>query len=293
MNSFSITRTGTYLTVQDFGRFHLQHLGISSSGAMDQRILSELAKVIPNHENQFLEFAYVGPSLKVQEGAIKVSVGGHCKIFVQKKNNTQIELQPYTSINLFEGDELTIHNTINSVYGYIAIENGLGLEPCLQSHSTDTKAQIGSINRPLRIGDAFQIKKDVGSWDLQSSEGLNIFNETNFKVYPGPQISYFSDEVIKTFISQPFNITSQSDRMGLRLKGPPLLSHLSHDILSEGILPGSIQVPSNGKPIVLMRDIPCTGGYPKIAILASEDISKIAQLPPGTVVNFDIQSRSI
>ena len=90
MNSFSITRTGTYLTIQDFGRFHLQHLGISSSGAMDQRILSELAKVIPNHENQFLEFAYVGPSLKVQEGAIKVSVGGHCKIFVQKKNNTQI-----------------------------------------------------------------------------------------------------------------------------------------------------------------------------------------------------------
>ena len=293
MNSFSITRTGTYLTIQDFGRFHLQHLGISSSGAMDQRVLKELAKVIPDHQNQFLEFAYVGPSLKVQEGAIKVSVGGFCKIFVQKKNNIQIEHQTYTSINLFEGDELTIHNTISSVYGYIAIENGLGLKPCLQSHSTDTKAQIGSINRPLQIGDAFQIKKDVSSWELQSSEGLQNLNQTHFKVYPGPQISYFSDEVIKTFISQPFKITSQSDRMGLRLEGPSLLSHLSHDILSEGILPGSIQVPSNGKPIVLMRDIPCTGGYPKIAILSSEDISKIAQLLPGTFINFDLESQSI
>ena len=67
-----------------------------------------------------------------------------------------------------------------------------------------------------------------------------------------------------------------------------LNGHISHDILSEGILPGCIQVPSNGQPIVLMRDIPCTGGYPKIAILASEDISKIAQLPPGTKITFDL-----
>ena len=109
MNSFSITRIGTYLTVQDYGRHHLQHLGISPSGAMDQRILDELKKVIPNHQNQFLEFAYVGPSIRVQKGAIKVSVGGQCKIFVQKNNNTQIEYLNYTSINLFEGDEMTIH----------------------------------------------------------------------------------------------------------------------------------------------------------------------------------------
>ena len=289
MNSFSITRTGTYLTIQDYGRNHLQHLGISPSGAMDQRILDELNKVIPEHKNQFLEFAYVGPSLKVQEGAIKVSVGGKCNIFVQKNNNTQIEYQTYTSINLFEGDELTIHNTIDSVYGYIAFESGLGLKPTLKSYSTDTKAQIGSINRPLQIGDRFQIEKNVNSWDICSiEEKINLSNQTSFKVYPGPQISYFSDEVIKTFVSLPFTITSQSDRMGIRLEGESLISHISHDILSEGILPGSIQVPSNGKPIVLMRDIPCTGGYPKIAVLGSEDISKIAQLPPGTNINFDL-----
>ena len=71
-------------------------------------------------------------------------------------------------------------------------------------------------------------------------------------------------------------------------RGEPLKSHISHDILSEGILPGCIQVPSNGQPIILMRDIPCTGGYPKIAIMASEDISKIAQLPPGTKITFDL-----
>tara|TARA_Y100000768_G_scaffold282380_1_gene217151 strand:- start:49 stop:915 length:867 start_codon:yes stop_codon:yes gene_type:complete len=287
MNSFVISRTGTYLTVQDFGRNHFQHLGISSSGAMDQRILKELIKVIPRHQNQFLEFAYVGPSLKVKEGAIKVSVGGQCKIFVKKNNNTQIEHEPYTSINLFEGDELNIHNTIDSVYGYIAIENGLGLEPCLQSYATDTKAQIGSINRPLQIGDNFNIKKNVSSWDLQQNKDIKILNHTHFKVYPGPQISYFSDEAIRNFVSLPFTVTIQSDRMGLRLEGEPIKSFKNHDILSEGILPGSVQIPSNGKPIVLMRDIPCTGGYPKIAILASEDISRIAQLTPGTNINFD------
>jgi antagonist of KipI len=288
MNSFSITRTGTYLTVQDFGRFHYQHLGISPSGAMDPRILQELEKVIPQHGSQFLEFAYVGPSLKVSAGAIRVCVGGHCNIFVQKNNNTQIEHQPYTSINLFEGDELTIHNTIDSVYGYIAIENGLGLEPCLDSFSTDTKANIGSINRPLRIGDSFNIQEDVSSWQVAFNEEVNIEKQNNFKVYPGPQLNYFSDLALQSFVSSTYTITTQSDRMGLRLQGAPLISHISHDILSEGILPGCIQVPSNGQPIVLMRDIPCTGGYPKIAILASEDIAKIAQLPPGSHINFDL-----
>ena len=227
MNTFEITRTGTYLTVQDWGRFHYQHLGISSSGVMDQRIPQALATVIPHHQNQFLEFAYVGPSLKVEQGSIKVSVGGQCNIFVQKNNNTQIEHAPYTSINLFEGDELTIHNTIDSVYGYIAFENGLGLEPCLQSFSTDTKAQIGSINRPLQIGDEFEVSKDVSSWDLQSNEEVNISKQTNFKVYPGPQTNYFSDEVLQTFVSSSFTITTQSDRMGLRLEGEPLKSHIS------------------------------------------------------------------
>jgi biotin-dependent carboxylase-like uncharacterized protein len=254
---------------------------------MDPRIPEALAAVIPQHQNQFLEFAYVGPSLKVEQGAIKVSVGGQCNIFVQKNNNTQIEHAPYTSINLFEGDELTIHSTINSVYGYIAFENGLGLEPCLQSFATDTKAQIGSINRPLQIGDQFKISQDVSSWELQSHEEVNILKQTNFKVHPGPQLHYFADEVVQSFVSSPYTITTQSDRMGLRLEGEPLKSHVSHDILSEGILPGCIQVPSNGQPIVLMRDIPCTGGYPKIAILDSEDISKIAQLPPGTKITFD------
>ena len=94
MNSFTISRTGTYLTVQDFGRFNYQHLGISPSGAMDHRILSALNTIITKSENQFLEFAYVGPSLKITEGAIKACVGGECKIFVQKQNNTQIETNP-------------------------------------------------------------------------------------------------------------------------------------------------------------------------------------------------------
>ena len=113
-----------------------------------------------------MEFAYVGPSLKITEGSKKACLGGECKIFIQKQNNTQIEHKPYTSINLFEGDELTIHNTIDSVYGYIAIENGLGLQPCVNSYSTDTKAQIGSIPRPLQIGDNFSIENNNQNNDL-------------------------------------------------------------------------------------------------------------------------------
>ncbi len=111
MNSIVITRTGTHLTIQDFGRFHYQHLGVSPSGAMDQRIIKELEKIIPLHHNQFIEFAYVGPSIKVKEGSVKVCVGGNCNMNIQKNNGTQIVCQPYKSINLFAGDELNIHNS--------------------------------------------------------------------------------------------------------------------------------------------------------------------------------------
>ena len=86
MNSLVISRTGTHLTVQDFGRFHYQHLGVSPSGAMDQRIIKELEKIIPLHHNQFIEFAYVGPSIKVKEGSVKVCVGGNCNMNIQKNN---------------------------------------------------------------------------------------------------------------------------------------------------------------------------------------------------------------
>ena len=185
---------------------------------------------------------------------------------------------------------MIIHNTIDSVYGYIAFEHGLGLEPCLNSYSTDTKAGIGSINRPLNDEDIFHISKDVSSWDLISIPKPDFEKVTNFKVYPGPQLQYFSDNTLQSFISGVFTITNQSDRMGIRLKGESLISSKSHDILSEGILPGSIQVPSDGQPIVLMRDIPCTGGYPKIAILNEVDISRISQLPPETKITFDLQT---
>ena len=290
MNSLVITRTGTHLTIQDFGRFHYQHLGVSPSGAMDQRIIKELEKIIPLHHNQFIEFAYVGPSIKVKEGSVKVCVGGNCNMNIQKNNGTQIICQPYKSINLFEGDELNIHNTIDSVYGYIAVEHGLGLDPCLKSFSTDTKAGIGSINRPLKVDDTFEILEDVSSWDHLSIPNPAYKKETNFKVYPGPQLQFFTDQALQSFISSTFTISAQSDRMGIRLKGEAILSSESHDILSEGILPGSIQVPSDGQPIVLMRDIPCTGGYPKIAILKEKDISKISQLPPGSQITFDLQT---
>ncbi len=202
----------------------------------------------------------------------------------------QIICQPYKSINLFEGDELNIHNTIDSVYGYIAVEHGLGLDPCLKSFSTDTKAGIGSINRPLEVNDTFEILEDVSSWDHLSIPNPAHKKETNFKVYPGPQLQFFTDQALQSFISSTFTISAQSDRMGIRLQGEAILSSESHDILSEGILPGSIQVPSDGQPIVLMRDIPCTGGYPKIAILKEEDISKISQLPPGCQITFDLQT---
>jgi allophanate hydrolase subunit 2 len=116
--------------------------------------------------------------------------------------------------------------------------------------------------------------------------GQNEPDRDRIRFVPGPQFAFFSEEVQTVFESADFRISPMSDRMGIRLDGPALRSEKAHDILSEGVVAGSVQVPGSGNPIVLGRDCQTTGGYPKIATIISADLDQLFQIPTGQIVRF-------
>lgn len=187
---------------------------------------------------------------------------------------------------------------------YIAFSGGIDVPAINGSVSTHTKAKIGGLEgRPLQAGDQFGIKAftrdEVNVCDFY--DGHNLFNIALYnrggrecheplRVVLGNQAKYFTEKGIKTFGSKIYTLTVQCDRMGFRLDGP-VIEHIDGaDIISDGAVFGSIQVPSDGNPIVLMADRQTTGGYTKIGTVITADLPRLSQLPVGDGIHFDIVS---
>jgi len=156
----------------------------------------------------------------------------------------------------------------------------------LGSRSIHQKALLG---RPIGKGDILRtasVSMQTGSRRLPESYIPEFPKELCIRVIMGPQDDYFTREGIDTFLSEPYTITPDSDRQGYRLKGPIITHRSGADIISDAILPGSVQVPGNGQPIIMMVDAQTTGGYTKIACVIGPDIDLLAQLLPGRKVRF-------
>ena len=173
---------------------------------------------------------------------------------------------------------------------YLAVAGGIVGEYVFGSASTNLKFAFGGYNgRKLQSGDVLAIGTgafplgDIDKWEIPESE---YGNDTELRVVLGPQNDMFTDEDIRLFLSQKYEVTAQSDRMGIRLSGEPLKSKNGMDIISDGIVFGSVQVPNSGEPIILMADHQTTGGYAKIATVISVDLPRASQLSAGNTVRF-------
>ena len=188
---------------------------------------------------------------------------------------------------LKEGDTLDILSTIKSNYGYLAIEGGYVVTKYYGCYSTLVPSHLGA-NEGKKIANNQVIYFHQNGSEFISSLNIapNISQDNSIRVLKGPQMNYFMLKIIKNFYSKSFTISHITNRMGVRVEGAKIHSIKSHNIASEGIVKGSIQVPGNGNPIVLITDHPTIGGYPKIATVILADIAKIAQFPPGTKFNF-------
>jgi biotin-dependent carboxylase-like uncharacterized protein len=285
---FEILRPGINTTIQDSGRSHLYHIGITISGAMDQRNYKFANNIVNNKLNEaMIEFAHQGPLLKLRNGTINFAITGDI-FFNIIRNNSQIEEgKCYQNYNLHDGEEIDIISTKKSVYGYLSVSGGFELEETWKSYSINTKAKIGPNNgKKYSINENIIIKKsNIENIKNNQIDYKNLFNNI-VRVIKGTNFDYFSNQAQNIFFKEKYTVSRLVDRMGMRLDGSNLENTVNTNIKSEGLVRGVIQVPADGKPIILLSDHGTIGGYPKIGIVISADLDKVSQLTPGSKIQF-------
>jgi biotin-dependent carboxylase-like uncharacterized protein len=285
---FEILRAGVNTTVQDNGRNNLYHIGITVSGAIDQRNYKLANNLVKNELNEaVIEFAYQGPLLKLRNGKINFAITGDIIFNIIRKNSKIEEGKCYQNYFLDDDEQIDIISTKKSVYGYLSVNGGFKLERIWKSYSINTKAEIGPNNgKKYSINEKIFIKESIKE-NIRFKK-IDYKNSSNniIRVLKGINFDYFSDNSKNDFFNEKFLVTRLVDRMGMRLEGPILKNIANINIKSEGLIKGIIQVPPNGKPIIMLSDHGTIGGYPKIATVISADLDKLGQSMPGTNIYF-------
>ena len=285
-NYFEFIRAGINTTFQDKGRKNLYHIGIPFSGAMDQRNYQLANSLVGNKvDKPVIEFAYQGPQIKYRGDKINFVVTGDV-IFKLFTKNCEIDCNCYESYIIEDGDEIDIISTNKSVYGYLAIGGDFDLKFQWDSCSINTKANIGS-----NEGKKLSNNQKINILNIKSNQDKKILNYINtrvekIRVIKGTNFDYFSEESKKLFYEKEFTISKLSDRMGMRLEGVNIKNIVNSNIKSEGLVKGTIQVPADGNPIIMLSDHGTIGGYPKIGVVITADYDKIVQLSPGSKIKF-------
>jgi KipI family sensor histidine kinase inhibitor len=272
-----VVRAGMFTTVQDLGRTGWRASGVPVAGAADPFALRVANSLVGNPEGAAaLEFTLVGPELRFTHDTV-VAMGGADFGAVPEWRPLKVEA----------GATLNFGQARNGCRGYLAIAGGVDVAPVLGSRSTYTRAALGGFQgRTLHDGDAVPIRaesRQIGDhWRIDERILPAYSGSPTVRVVSGAHVAQFS----AAWSSLPFRISSRSDRMGLRLTGGPVARHTTEELLSLPVAPGTIQVPPDGQPIVLLSDAQTVGGYPQIAHVISVDLPLIAQLRPGDSVRF-------
>ncbi|NLY36100.1 MAG: biotin-dependent carboxyltransferase family protein [Tissierellia bacterium] len=286
MNKIIITKAGLLTTIQDRGRWGYQQYGISVAGAMDQFAMNVANLIVGNNKDAaVLECTYSGPEIEFccDESICLTGADMDPKI-----NGNPVQM--WTSLLLRAGDKLTLKGAKNGLRSYIAFSRQLDVSLIMGSKSTYIRGKLGGLHGDkLSAGDEIGLgEKDpnyVGSY-LSKEHIPNYKSHANLRVVMGPQDDCFTEEALWTFLNSTYCISTDADRMGYRLDGPTIQHIEGADIISDGIVMGSIQVPGNGLPIIMMSDRQTTGGYTKIATVITSDLSTLAQMGPGSTVEF-------
>ena len=287
-----ILEPGLLTTVQDLGRTGYQHLGVPTSGALDPVSLRAANILVGNTPIEgALEIVYVGPTFMVEADSVNLAcAGANASIEVLQDEDAASGVR-YSSMQSFRaqrGQVVRVGPTSGSSVVYLAAEGGFDIEPVLGSVSTYIRGHIGGWQgRALVAGDALPLRRSVaGKTDEFRLEGLDLARPSRFRVVLGPQNASFSEQSIKAFLDGEYIVGPATDRMAMHLDGPQLEHTAGHDIVSDGIALGSIQVPGHGRPIVLMADRQTTGGYPKVATVISADLPALGRSRIGDKISF-------
>ena len=286
--SITVLNPGLLTTVQDMGRVGYQQFGVSVSGVMDPRATSIANILVGNEEGEaVLECTMLGPQLRFDMANCIAITGGDLGPTLDGK-----PIPNYAAISVQAGQVLRFTGPKTGCRCFIAFAGGLDIPVIMGSRSTYLKAKIGGLNgRKLQKDDVIAFRSPKSQLKNLSDRSLSpefvprpVYS---LRVVMGPQDDAFTPEGIETFLSEIYTVTPEFDRMGCRLDGPVITHKNGGDIISDGIAFGAIQVPSAGKPILMLADRQTTGGYTKIANVITADFRLLGQLKGGDKVRFE------
>lgn len=292
--TIEILQPGIGTTVQDAGRAGHRHEGIPLSGWLDAPLAEAANALVGNAGGQaVLELRGMGTELRIQTGPVRVAMAGAISARWLRQDGPPSTLNAWQTATLQTGDRLAL-GVAETGCAYLAVEGGLQLPAPLGSRSSYWRAGLAGLQgRPLQPGDLLPCSTsstlDGREWRTPEPWTLPA---GPIRVMLGPQHDHFLPEAITLLETEEWQATAEQDRMGMRLAGSALAhaSAAAADIVSDAVTPGAIQVPANGRPIVLLADSQTVGGYPKIATVISADLPRLAHLKPGSSLRFQIVS---
>jgi antagonist of KipI len=296
--NLSILRAGFLSTVQDLGRSGWRQFGVSVGGALDAHALRVANELVGNQEG--------AAGLEITSGLLRLCFkgdriiawcGGEYDVTHRSKN-----IPSGHSARIAADEELSISGPHHGCRAWLGISGGIDLPVVLDSRATDLRARFGGLDgRALQDGDRLCLgenssrarvwvkslsQKMIASWSAPPYWSCPIENDPVLRFVRGAHWKLFRGQAHKAFFTEKFGVTGESDRMGARLEGVKLERRASGDLISEAVAPGTIQVPPNGQPIILLGDCQTIGGYPKIAHVITVDFPIAAQLRAGDRVRF-------
>lgn len=285
-----IITPGALTTIQDYGRIGYLEIGFSPSGAVDVQAM-ELANILVGNEpgEAVFECTLFGPTMTFHRDNVIAVTGAN-----MNPKLGDVEIPMNRAVLVQAGETLSLGFAAMGCRTYIAFAGGLRIEDCYQSKSTNLKCSIGGYQgRALKAFDEIDFSAPCASLQGMEKRVYKVIETQEGKVRPirvvlGPQEDYFTPAGISTFETQVYKISNDSNRMACKLVGAVIESKQATDIISDGISLGSVQVSSNGQPIIMLSDRQTTGGYAKIATVISTDIQILAQCKPGDEISFQI-----
>jgi len=284
-----IIKPGLLTSVQDLGRHGHQATGVPVAGPMDafsHRLANQLAGNEPDAAT--LEITLIGPELIVHADTMLAIAGAQ---FEMTCDDRPVSIG--VSFRVTRGQRLKFGRIVQGARAYLAVAGGVQTPLLLGSRATHLVSRMGGFEgRALIAGDRVPIAGDPDPRPIRKATGLTL--PTNgralLRVMTGPQADWFEADALKTIAGVSFRISPQSNRMGYRLQGPPLVRTHDRELISEPLGIGAIQVPIAGEPILLMADRQTAGGYPKIGYVIAADLPMAGQLAPGDFIEFHVCS---
>lgn len=279
--TITVLDAGPLTTVQDLGRPGWAHLGVPRAGALDRPAADLANRLVGNRPEAALLETTMGGTAFTVSGAMTVAVtGARAPVTVGGRANAWAE-----PIAVPAGATVRVGPASCGLRSYVAFGGGIDVAPVLGSRSTDTLAWVGP--PALRAGDVVAIGPATG--DPCPVDAVPVASQpavVTLRLFVGPRADWFTAEALRTLTGSTYAVSSDANRIGLRLQGPGLVRSRTDELPSEGIVLGSVQVPASGQPLVFLNDHPTTGGYPVVGVVHAADLADCAQLRPGDRVRL-------